>query len=456
MSAEELASQQGREWLKGALQKSVPRSLGLAAEGVQSFELSGCEISGNLLGKDKGFACLSSWSKASVTCAIGLAGGKMVSHQLRLRIKFAPAMDNYFRQLWFIVFAVHTTEARFYREFAAQAACRIPACYGAFASNYLPATCLLLEDVQGTSIEDKCDAEPPLSIVTEQLGRALDHLAQFHASFWREDPTALADFREFLPGAELYELVLKTVRDSQLPRGTQRKPFDRYVLPPERASHRDGPLMAVFEHCVRLNGLSPYTLTTGDFRRGNTLVEWQEPGIIRDICLIDFACARWGNPAFDVSLYMHLSIDPDLVDRRARIEFLERYYDRLMRCVTARTGKSPVEFHQDYAFEHFLDEFRCFALFHFILQSHPALMGSVPMDDDNIDFALNTGEFWGRRILRNVETDIIEAEATAKAFGIQSLTAYDVRNLALDSGDRLLIGVEEQRELLRKRRGVKG
>lgn len=77
------------------------------------------------------------------------------------------------------------------------------------------------------------------------------------------------------------------------------------------------------------NESEPYSVIThGDIWTNNTMFQYDEEEILRNICLIDFQTVRYGSPVLDLTFYLFTSTTRDLRGRYYNI-YLKTYHESL-------------------------------------------------------------------------------------------------------------------------------
>ena len=126
------------------------------------------------------------------------------------------------------------------------------------------------------------------------------------------------------------------------------------------------------------------TLCHGDFTRNNIFFKDTNSGI--KAMLIDFALISYGSPTIDLSTFIYLSVSKE--NRRTRFsEIFDAYYDSLFHYLhdSGFTGL------QEFSKKRFLDDYKRYALFGYMIASFflPIMMG---VEVDDIEFMNSLSE----------------------------------------------------------------
>ena len=199
-------------------------------------------------------------------------------------------------------------EVGFYRELAARAACRTPACHVALTDSSTGDFVLLLEDLAPATAGDQLAGCSP-----RQAEAALDELALLHASHWDEP------LPEFVPPGLAENAAEIQLLYSSLVDGFS----DRYRgrLTPEVLDtvRRFGDEMVVWGTVA---AAGPPALLHGDFRLDNLLF-----GNGR-VAVVDWQVVATGSAAFDTAYFIGAGMLPG-PRRLHELGLLHRYHARL-------------------------------------------------------------------------------------------------------------------------------
>ena len=189
---------------------------------------------------------------------------------------------------------MYLREAGFFSELAAQAPLRVPACYHASADQDTSQFVLVMEDLGGLRAVDQV-----VGMTVPDAERAVDGLAQWHATWWRQaDELAEAGLTVSL-GDEIYKAVLPIVfaegweklgAELEIPAGIRAVGL-RWVEAMPRL------LDAMAE--------APTTMIHGDYRADNLFFEADG-----SVAAVDFQLIGTGHAAYDLAYFVTQSLDP--------------------------------------------------------------------------------------------------------------------------------------------------
>jgi hypothetical protein len=356
-------------------------------------------------------SCNSSWGRV----VVDYQDRSGVSSSRQVRFKFAPVFQSWTEGIFFGTSCQHTAEVAFYRRYAADAPCRTPRCYGAFAAPLTVRMCVIQEDLAGVHLEE-LDHDPD---AVEHARLSIVALAKLHARFWRSTQPTASEDRGYLRTSPLRPLALRSVKRHQ----------SSAKIPPGRASGLNGPLVPLFDHLLRHAFHPPLTYIHGDFRRGNVVIVNTDAG--KEACLIDWAVSRWGNGAFDVAFYLTFSLTTEDHGRCSR-ELLDLYYETV---VAQRPGHE-----MDYPYARFYDDYLQGSLLTALALSVPGMQGEVVLNEHNYLKCLTSGMLWGNRLLEIAQfVDFARLEELLKPVDPR-LDAQTVRDIWEDAGTRVRDG----------------
>lgn len=200
---------------------------------------------------------------------------------------------------------MYTREASFFGELAHKAPLRVPICHHLSVDHETSQFVLVMEDIGGLRPVDQVVG---MSIADAE--RAIDGLAAWHATWWRQADVLAETGLTVSLGDEIYKAVLPLVF------GEGWEKLNAELELPER-------ILAVGPHWSAamprlLDGLAeePTTMTHGDFRADNLFFEADG-----SVAVVDFQLVGTGRGAYDLAYFITQSITSEDASQHERSLF---------------------------------------------------------------------------------------------------------------------------------------
>jgi hypothetical protein len=203
------------------------------------------------------------------------------------------------------VLRMYTREAGFFDELAHQAPLRIPICHHTSVDHETSQFVLVMEDIGGLRGVDQIEG---MSIPDAE--RAVDGLAAWHATWWRQAAALAETGLTVSLGDEIYKAVLPLVFGEGWEKLTQELEVPASIL-------AVGPRWVAAMPRL-LDGLAeePTTMTHGDFRADNLFFEADG-----SVAAVDFQLIGTGRAAYDLAYFVTQSITSEDASQHERALF---------------------------------------------------------------------------------------------------------------------------------------
>jgi Phosphotransferase enzyme family len=200
---------------------------------------------------------------------------------------------------------MYTREARFFGELAHLAPLRIPACHHTSVDHETSEFVVVMEDIGGLRAVDQI-----AGMCVADAERAVDGLAAWHATWWRQAEPLAEEGLTVSLGDEIYKAVLPLVFGEGWEKLTAEVDVPEAIL-------AVGPRWTAAMPAL-LDGLAaePTTMIHGDFRADNLFFE--EDG---SVAALDFQLVGTGRGAYDLAYFITQSITSEDASQHERALF---------------------------------------------------------------------------------------------------------------------------------------
>lgn len=208
---------------------------------------------------------------------------------------------------------MYQREVRFFDELAQRSPIHVPRGYGGALSEDGTSYYLLMEDMGGHRAVDQNEG-----MEIEDVQRAVDALARWHAQFWGEAEKFVASGAALSLGDEIYHGVLPVVFGEGLAKITAEMDVHPTVadVAPRWTVKLPDMLTALCQ--------SPTTVVHGDYRADNIFFDTND-----DVVLLDFQITGLATGAYDLAYFVTQSLRPELAAEHEQPLF-DRYVSGLI------------------------------------------------------------------------------------------------------------------------------
>ncbi len=204
------------------------------------------------------------------------------------------------------ILRMYIREVAFYNELAAESPVRVPQCHYAAVDEETSHFVAVMQDMGAMRIVDQVQG---MSLADAE--RAVDALASWHATWWRQGDDLAARGLTVSLGDPIYPAILPMVFDE----GWQ-KLTGAMDVPPAIQRVAGGGFTAAIPRLLADLSRGPNTMTHGDYRGDNILFDDDDA-----VVLLDFQLIGTGSGAYDLAYLVTQSLEPDVASASERALF---------------------------------------------------------------------------------------------------------------------------------------
>ncbi len=210
------------------------------------------------------------------------------------------------------ILRMYIREVNFFTELAAQSPVRVPQHYYAAVDEETSRFAVVMEDMGAMRLVDQVEG---MSVADAE--RAVDALAQWHATWWGKADALAARGVTVSLGDPIYPAILPMVFDE----GWQKVTGEMEVAPAIRRV--GGRFVAAIPKLLTTLSQGPNTVLHGDYRGDNIMFDSDDAAV-----LLDFQLIGTGSGSYDLAYLVTQSLEPELAAANERALF-DRWTDGL-------------------------------------------------------------------------------------------------------------------------------